>query len=97
MAGAFARFLVTLSSLAVAGMLAVLAPAIWVACALPGHIVTFTVRVTCAHAFTVWTPELRRTLCVTTCTKISMTAATFVWSDTNLVFITREVTFTERC
>lgn len=96
MAGAFARLLVTFPFLTVAGLLAVLTPAVWVASALPGHVVTFTIRVTRAHALAVWTPELSGTLCVTTCPKISMTTSAFVWSDTHLVLITSEVTFAER-
>lgn len=97
MAGAFARLLVTFPFQTVAGLLAVFTPAVGVARALPSHVVTFTVRVARAHALAVRTPKLTGTLCVTTCPKISMTTAAFVWSDTHLVLITSEVAFTERC
>lgn len=62
MACALASLLVTLAFLAWAWFLTVLAPAIWVACALARHIITLAVRVTSALAFAVGTPELSRTL-----------------------------------
>lgn len=62
MACALSSLLVTLAFLTWARFLTVLAPAIWVACALACYIIALAVRVTRAFAFAVGTPELSRTL-----------------------------------
>lgn len=62
MARALAGLLVTLAFLAGAWFLTVLPPAIWVACALACYVIALAIRVTCAFAFAVGTPELSRTL-----------------------------------
>lgn len=62
MARALATLLVTLAFLALARLLTILAPAIWVARALACYIITLAIRVTHTFAFAVWTPELGRTL-----------------------------------
>lgn len=62
MAGAFSRLLVTFPFQTIARLLAVFTPAVGVARALPGHVITFSVRVAHAHALAVRTPELSGTL-----------------------------------
>lgn len=62
MACALASLLVTFAFLAWAWLLTVLAPTIWVACALACYIITLSVRVTRTFAFAVGTPKLSRTL-----------------------------------
>lgn len=79
-----------------AGFLTVFTPAVEVTGAFPSHVVTFTVGVARALALAVWTPELRRALCVTTCPKIPMTTSAFIRSYAYLILITSEVTLTER-
>lgn len=62
MAGAFPSFLVTLPFLTMAGFFTVFPPAVGVTAAFPGHVVAFTIGVTCAQALAVGTPELSRAL-----------------------------------
>lgn len=94
--GTFARVLVALALLAEAGVLTVRAPAVVVAGALSGQVVTLAIRITLTLPLTVWTPELSRALCFTACSKISMSAAAFVWPNADFIFLTGEVTLAER-
>lgn len=97
MTRAFASVLVTLALLAEAGMLAVRTPAVVVAGTLSGQVVTLAIGIALTLPFTVWTPELSRTLSITACSKISMSAAAFVWPNAYFIFLTGEVSLAERC
>lgn len=94
---AFACLLVTLALLAQASILAVRSPTIVVAGALPGQVIALAIGVTVTFPFAVRAPELGRALSVTASSKVSMTTATFIWSDTHLIFLAGEVALTERC
>lgn len=96
-ARALARLLVTLALLAVAPVLTVGPPAVVVAGTFPGHVVTLAVGEAGALALAVWAPVLDRALSVTTGSKISMTTAAFVWTDTHLVVLAGEIAGAERC
>lgn len=94
---ALASVLVTLALLAEAGMLTVWTPAVVVTRTLSGQVIALAIRITMTLPLTVRTPELRWTLSLAACPKISMSAATFIRSNTYFVFFAGKVSFTQRC
>lgn len=95
MACTFASVLVTLALLAEAGMFTVGTPAVLVAGTLSSQVITLAIGIAMTLPLTVGTPELGRTLCITACSKIPMSAATFIWPYTYFIFIAGEVSLTE--
>lgn len=96
MTRAFASVLVTLALLAEAGVLTVRTPAVVVAGTLSSQVVALAIGITLTLPLTVGTPELGRALSITACSKISMSAAAFVWPNTYFIFLTSEVSLAER-
>lgn len=96
MACAFTSVLVTLALLAEAGMLTVRTPTVMVAGTLSSQIITLAVGIAVALPLTVRTPEVGRALRVTASSKISVSTAAFIRSNTYFIFLTGEVSLTER-
>lgn len=93
---ASASVLVTLALLAETGMLTVRTPAVVVAGALSSQVITLAIGITETLPLTVGTPELSRALSITACSKIPMSTAAFVRPNTYFIFLTGEVSLTER-
>lgn len=96
MTSALASVLVTLALLAEAGMFTVGTPAVVVTGTLSSQVVTLAIGIALTLALTVRTPELSRALGITACSKVSMSAAAFIWPNTYFIFLTGEVTLTKR-
>lgn len=94
--GTFTSVLVTLALLTQTGMFTVRTPAVVVAGTLSSQVITLAVGVAMTLPLTVGTPELGRALRITACSKISMSAATFIWPNTYFIFLTGEVSLAER-
>lgn len=93
---AFTSVLVTLALLAQAGMLTVWAPAVVVAGTLSSQIITLAIGIAVTLPLTVRTPEVGRALSVTASSKISMSTAAFIRPNAYFIFLTGEVSLTER-
>lgn len=94
-ARADARLLVAGALQTAAGLLTVGAPAVWVAGAGTGNVITLSVRVAEAFTFTVRPPVLGRAFHITGSSKVTMATTAFVGTNTNFVVFAGEVTLTE--
>lgn len=92
---ALARVLVAFPVVAKAQFVAGGSPAVGVAGAFSRRVCTAAIWVTQAHLLAVWSPKSFRTLGVAVCSKISMSTAALVGSDTDFFRFAGEVALTE--